>query len=107
VDGMEQAGMGLGIGDYNLDGNLDILKTHFADDTSILYRNDGKGFFDDVTNSSGLGTETRYIGWGAGVVDLDNDGLPDLFVVTGGIFPEVESGFRITRFTRHGRFSVI
>ena len=91
IDGMEQAGMGLGIGDYNLDGNLDILKTHFADDTSILYRNDGKAFFDDVTNSCGLGTETRYIGWGAGIVDLDNDGLPDIFAVTGGIFPEVQS----------------
>ena len=54
-DGMEQAGMGLGIGDYNLDGNLDILKTHFADDTAVLYRNDGKGNFEDVTNASGLG----------------------------------------------------
>ena len=54
-DGMEQAGMGLGIGDYNLDGNLDILKTHFADDTSILYKNNGKGMFDDVTVQSAAG----------------------------------------------------
>ena len=48
-DGMEQAGMGVGIGDFNLDGNLDIFKTHFTDDTCGLYRNDGKGNFDDVT----------------------------------------------------------
>jgi hypothetical protein len=89
-DGVEQAGMGLGIGDFNLDGSLDILKTHFADDTSILYRNDGKGFFEDLTNASGLGVETRFVGWGAGMVDLDNDGHPDLFVATGNIFPEVE-----------------
>ena len=41
-DGMEQAGMGVGVGDFNLDGNLDLFKTHFADDTNILYRNDGK-----------------------------------------------------------------
>jgi hypothetical protein len=89
-DGMEQAGMGIGLGDYDLDGSLDIFKTHFADDTNVLYRNDGKGFFDDMTIRAGIGVETRYVGWGAGMVDLDNDGHPDLFVVTGGVYPEVE-----------------
>jgi hypothetical protein len=89
-DGVAQAGMGLGIGDFDLDGDLDILKTHFADDTSILYRNDGKGFFEDSTNQSGLAVETRFVGWGAGMLDLDNDGAPDLFLVTGNTFPEVE-----------------
>lgn len=88
-DGNPQAGMGVGIGDYNLDGSLDIFKTHFSDDTSILYRNDGKGSFDSVTDVAGLGVETRFVGWGAGMVDLDNDGLPDLLMVTGGVFPEV------------------
>jgi hypothetical protein len=89
-DGMEQAGMGIGIGDVNLDGNPDIFKTHFADDTNILYRNDGEGSFEDATSRCGIGVETRFIGWGAGIVDLDNDGLPDLFMVTGGVYPEVE-----------------
>ena len=88
-NGNEQAGMGLGIGDYNLDGSLDILKTHFADDTSGLYRNNGEGLFQDVSAQAGLAVETRFVGWGAGIVDLDNDGLPDIFVVTGGVFPEV------------------
>jgi hypothetical protein len=89
-DGLEQAGMGIGMGDYDLDGNLDIFKTHFADDTNILYRNDGQGNFDDVTTRAGLGVETRYVGWGTGIVDLDNDGFPDIFVVTGSVYPEVE-----------------
>ena len=89
-DGLEQAGMGIAIGDYDLDGSLDILKTHFADDTHVLYRNDGKGYFNDVTIRAGLGVETRYVGWGAGIVDLDNDGFPDLFLVTGSVYPEVE-----------------
>jgi hypothetical protein len=90
-DGMEQAGMGLGVGDYDCDGNLDLLKTHFSDDTCILYRNDGKGNFEDMTMRSGLGVETRFICWGAGIYDFDNDGLPDLFWVTGNVYPEIEA----------------
>jgi hypothetical protein len=89
-DGMEQAGMGVGVGDYDLDGHLDLFKTHFLDDANILYHNDGKGNFDDVTRASRVGVETRYICWGAGIVDLDNDGLPDLFMVTGHVYPEAE-----------------
>jgi hypothetical protein len=89
-DGGEQAGMGVATGDYDTDGALDILKTHFADDTSILYRNLGRGGFEDVTARAGLGVETRYVSWGAGIQDFDNDGLPDLFWVTGSVYPEVE-----------------
>jgi len=89
-DGEEQAGMGVAIGDYDLDGHLDLFKTHFADDANVLYHNDGKGNFDDVTRASRVGVETRYVCWGAGIVDLDNDGCPDLFMVTGNVYPEVE-----------------
>jgi hypothetical protein len=90
-DGAEQAGMGVAIGDYNLDGNLDLFKTHFAGDTNILLRNNGSAEFEDVTTRSGVGVETRYTCWGAGFADFDNDGWPDLAVVTGSVYPEVEA----------------
>jgi len=89
-DGKEQAGMGLGIGDFDTDGNLDIFKTHFAADTNILYRNNGKGVFRDVTTRTGLAVETRFVSWGAAIQDFDNDGLPDLFYTTGMVSPELE-----------------
>jgi enediyne biosynthesis protein E4 len=90
-DGLEQAGMGVATGDFDGDGHIDIFKTHFTDDTSVLYRNDGKGYFDDVTIRAGLGVETRYISWGTGMQDLDNDGYPDLLIVTGSVYPEIEA----------------
>ncbi len=90
-DGMEQAGMGIAIGDLRSSGNLDIVKTHFAADTPAVYMNDGKGEFRDDTSRSGLGVESRYISWGVGIQDLDNSGLADVFWVTGGIYPELQN----------------
>jgi hypothetical protein len=89
-DGAEQAGMGVAVGDVSLKGSLDILTTHFADDTSTLSINDGKGNFRDETLRAGLGVETRFVSWGCGMPDLDNDGYPDLFAVTGSVYPEME-----------------
>ena len=89
-DGMEQAGMGLALGDFNNDGILDVFKTHFADDTQGLYLGLGGGRYDDVTALAGLAVETRYIAWGAGMPDLDNDGWPDIFYVTGNVYPDTE-----------------
>jgi hypothetical protein len=89
-NGNAQAGMGVGVGDFNRDGLLDILKTHFADDMPSLYRNLGKGLYEDVASAAGLAVENRYVEWGAGMPDLDNDGLQDLFYVTGNVYPEAE-----------------
>lgn len=92
-DGAEQAGMGVAVGDYDLDGSLDLFKTHFFDDTHVLYRNDGEGVFDDRTLRAGLGYETRYVGWGAGMADFGNNGLPDIFLVTGSVYPQVAAEY--------------
>jgi hypothetical protein len=89
-DGSEEAGMGVGIGDYDLDGHLDIFKTHFAGDSDVLYQNDGTGNFIDRTLQAELGVETRFTSWGTGILDLDNDGWPDIFFVTGSVYPGVE-----------------
>ena len=92
-DGREQAGMGVAIGDASNSGRLDIFKTHFADDTPILYGNRGKGRFEDMTSKAGFGGFTRYVGWGAGFADFDNDGFPDLLFVNGNVYPEIERYF--------------
>ena len=90
-DGQEQAGMGVGVADFSLSGHMDIFKTHFADDTNILYVNNGRGRFRDRTLASGLAVEVRSVCWGAGIIDLDNDGWPDIFYATGNIYPEIEA----------------
>ncbi|MEO8592793.1 MAG: CRTAC1 family protein [Candidatus Solibacter sp.] len=89
-DGKEQGGMGLGVGDFDNDGFLDIFKTHFSGDTNILLRNNGSGSFRDVTTRAGFAVETRFVGWGAAIQDLDNDGLPEVFFTTGMVYPEIE-----------------
>jgi hypothetical protein len=89
-DGQEQAGMGVAVGDYDGNGWLDIFKTHFQDDTPILYRSNGDGTYTDVTYSSGVGVNTQYVCWGTGFIDFDNDGWPDIFVVTGHVYPEID-----------------
>src|SRR4030095_3001076 len=91
VDGREQAGMGSAIADYDGDGNLDIFRTNFSDDTSTLYRNNGDGTFDDATYPSAVGLHTRYLGWGTAFLDFDNDGWPDLLLVNGHVYPEVDA----------------
>jgi enediyne biosynthesis protein E4 len=89
-EGMAMAGMGVGIGDYDLDGHLDILKTHFQIQPTGLYRYIGDGEFEDQANAAKIAGERNYVSWGAGIVDLDNDGYPDIFWVTGNVYVEVE-----------------
>ena len=92
-DGQEQAGMGVAVGDCDGKGRLDIFKTNFAGDLPVLYRNLGKGIFEDVTRQSGLAVDNRFVCWGTGLEDFDNDGWPDISVATGHIYPELERRF--------------
>lgn len=90
-DGKPQAGMGVSVGDFNRDGSFDIVKTNFAGDTDSLYQNLGDGTFEDRTYLSGIGVNTRYLGWGVGFFDPDNDGWLDILVCNGHVYPEVDS----------------
>jgi hypothetical protein len=112
-DGKPQAGMGVGIGDYDRNGTMDIFKTNFAGDTSTLYANSGRGFCEDKTFASGIGTTTRWLGWGCAFVDFANNGWLDLFLANGHVYPEVvqlktEAGYRqrkvVYRNLQNGRF---
>jgi hypothetical protein len=87
--GHEQAGMGVAVADYDCDGWLDIFKTNFTDDTSNLYHNNGDGTFSDVTFPSGIAVNSRYVGWGCGFLDYDNDGWADLMQINGHVYPEI------------------
>ncbi len=100
-DGKPQAGMGVAVGDFNRDGLLDIVKTNFAGDTDSLYQNLGDGTFEDHTYLSGLGINTRYLGWGVGFVDLDNDGWLDIFISNGHVYPEVDASHLDSPYAEH------
>ena len=90
-DGREQASMGIGVGDYNRDGKIDLFTTTFSDDYKTLYRNDGNDNFSDVTYQAGLGDPTiPFLAWGTGFLDFDNDGLLDIFIANGHVYPEVD-----------------
>ena len=92
TDGGEMAGMGIAVCDFNHTGRFSIHVTNFEDQNNSLYRNDGNMAFTDVAYTAGVGQITiPYLGWGTGCVDLDNDGWPDLFVVNGHVYPQVDS----------------
>jgi hypothetical protein len=91
-DGREQASMGIGVGDYNRDGKVDLITTTFSDDYKTLYRNDGGGNFSDVTYQTGLADPTiPFLAWGTAFLDFDNDGLLDIFIANGHVYPGVDA----------------
>jgi hypothetical protein len=90
-EGLAQASMGIAVGDYNRDGKVDFCVTTFSDDYKTLYRNDGGADFSDVTYPAGLGAPTiPFLAWGIGFLDFDNDGLLDIFIANGHVYPSVD-----------------
>jgi hypothetical protein len=90
ANGRSLSGMGADAGDYDGSGQLSIFRSNFSDEMETLYRNRGDGNYDETTLAAGLGRNTRFVGWGAGFFDYDNDGWPDLLLVNGHVFPEVD-----------------
>jgi len=98
-EGLQLGGMGVGIGDYELDGHLDLIKTHFMNEATGIYHNNGHGEFEDRTGPAGFSSERTFVSWGTGLVDFDNDGYPDILVVNGTVYPELEHVYK--RFEAH------
>lgn len=94
--GMEQSGMGSAADDYDADGDEDLYVTNFQRDYNTLFRNDGDLSFQDVTAAAGLALPTlSRLGWGASFLDVGNDGILDLFIANGHIYPELEKHLEV------------
>jgi enediyne biosynthesis protein E4 len=87
--GSEQGCMGVTLGDYDHDGKLDLFITNFDDEYNILYHNDGRNSFTDVSFKAKVAqVSLPYVGWGTKFFDYDNDGWADLFVTNGHVYPQ-------------------
>jgi hypothetical protein len=90
-DGKTESSMGVDFGDYDRDGDMDLVVPNFQGETCTLYENSGNGYFTDASAASGIGALTKaYVGWGAGFLDFDNDGVLDLFIAAGHVLDNVE-----------------
>ncbi|MEQ1830124.1 MAG: VCBS repeat-containing protein, partial [Pirellula sp.] len=83
LTGAQQGTMGADVGDFDCDGDLDLVTSNFMDEIPTLYCNSGKGYFDDVGAAIGLGVAARSVKWGVGFADFDLDSWPDLFMASG------------------------
>jgi enediyne biosynthesis protein E4 len=91
-DGNEQANMGVALGDYRHEGRFSVAISHFSDEYTVLYHNDGNWNFSDVSYASNIAqSTTKYVGWGDAFYDFDNDGWPDFIQVNGHVYPQVDA----------------
>ncbi len=91
ADGKAQASMGADAADYDGDGRLDVFVTNFSHDYNTLYQNSADAFFSDVSYKANVAAPSLpYLGWGTGFADFDNDGLLDIFVANGHVYPQID-----------------
>ena len=88
-NGVALSGMGVAVADYDGDGWLDIARTNFSEQVTTLYRNYGNGAFEDASIKAGLGVNRKYLGFGVGFFDFDNDGWKDLFLANGHVYSQI------------------
>jgi hypothetical protein len=88
-NGVAMSGMGVGLGDFDGDGWMDIVRTNFSEQVTTLYRNYGNGAFEDASIKAGLGVNRKYVGFGVGFLDFDNDGWKDLFLANGHVYSQI------------------
>ena len=97
--GTVMAAMCISLGDYDNDGQLDLYISDFQRSSDHLWHNDGKGFFDEVSDEAGITRPTRdVLSFGGGFFDYDNDGFLDIFIANGHVYPEVEQASPGTRY---------
>ena len=109
-DGAEQGSMGVALGSYDNTGRPSIFVTNFSEEYNALYRPDGDRYTDVSFQSKTAPSSFPYVGWGTEFLDYDNDGLLDLLVVNGHVYPQLDvarrgasAGYRQRRLLYHNR----
>jgi hypothetical protein len=109
-DGSEQGGMGVAVGDYDGSGRLSLFKTNFSEEYNDLFRNDGDHFTDASFRSKTAASSMPYVGWGTAFFDYDNDGILDIIVANGHVYPQLDktrlgasAGYRQRKLLYHGK----
>lgn len=109
-DGGEQGSMGVAVGDYDHSGRPSLYVTNFAEEYDAFYRNEGDHFTDVSFRARTAPPSLPYVKWGASFLDYDNDGLLDLVVVNGHVYPQVDqapmgasAGYRQRKLLYHNR----
>ena len=100
--GAEIGSMGTEAGDADGDGRIDLFVTDFQPDLPVLFRNLGRGQFEDATAATAAGSGAwQFVTWGTAMADFDNDGRRDLFLACGHLNDNVEAFDDTTAYRNH------